>query len=120
LPTKDEHIRKALGNETFAFSLSLDSSPRIDWALISLFYSAMHYVEAYMDAMHSQHIRSHETRDQMIGKESNLKRIYNEYCDLKYFGFEARYEVSDFTASDFRDDARPCFDRLKTYISKFL
>jgi len=48
MPAKDEHLAKARGNESFALSLPLNSNSGVDWALVALFYSAMHYVEAYL------------------------------------------------------------------------
>ena len=56
-------------------SLPLDNQARIDWASIILFYAALHYVEAYLAKM-GQHLRSHTTRDLIVGKDSNLKKIY--------------------------------------------
>jgi hypothetical protein len=49
VPSKDEHIKKAEGNETFAASIQPDNQTQIDWTLVILFYAAVHYVEAYLD-----------------------------------------------------------------------
>jgi hypothetical protein len=100
MPNKDEHIEKARGNEAFAASITPDNQPRIDWKLIVVFYAAMHYVEAYLAKAMAAHLRSHTARDSYMGRDSNLKRIYSEYQDLKYFGYSARYEMCGLTRDD--------------------
>jgi hypothetical protein len=105
LPTKDEHVTKAQGNEAFAASIDLTNQARIDWKLVVLFYVAVHYVEAYL-AKTGTHLRSHTTRDSYITKEANLKRIRVSYAHLKYFGYNARYEMNGFSARDVQEAAR--------------
>ncbi len=100
MPTRDEHIQKAEGNETFAATLPSTNQTAIDWTLVVLFYAAVHYVEAYLDKRWGVHIRSHTTRDKYFGKEANLKKVFSPYSHLKYYGYNARYEVSGFTATD--------------------
>ena len=92
MPSKQEHITKAEGNATFALSLELTSQPRIDWALVALFYAALHYVEAYL-ATQTVHLRSHTARDSVVAREPILKKIFSQYQDLKFYGFTARYEM---------------------------
>jgi hypothetical protein len=105
LPTKDEHVQKAKGNEVFADSIEPTSQARIDWKLVVLFYTAVHYVEAYLSKT-GTHLRSHTTRDSWVARESNLKRIKMSYSHLKYFGYNARYEVNAFTAKDVESAAK--------------
>jgi len=119
VPAKDVHLLKAERNEGFALSLPLDWQPRIDWALIALFYSAMHYVEAYF-ANRNTHIRSHTARDNAIGRDPNLRKIFAEYQDLKFYGYNARYEPPQFTAEDVIVGALPQFNIVKAHISTLL
>ncbi len=119
MPAKDVHLLKAEGNEAFALSLPLDSQPRIDWALVALFCSAMHYVEAYF-AIRNTHVRSHTARDNAIGRDPNLKEIFAEYQDLKFYGYNARYGPPQFTAEDVTAGALPQFNLVKTHISTLL
>ncbi len=119
MPTKEEHLAKAAGNETLALSLALDNQTNIDWALTILFYSAVHYVEAYF-ALSGQHLKSHTTRDSWIGRDSALKRIFNEYQDLKFYGYNARYEVSNFKVTDVRDVAIKAHATIRAYIETFI
>lgn len=105
MPTRDEHVKKAQENEAFADSIDPTSQARIDWKLVVMFYIGLHYVEAYVAKTLGQHLRSHTTRDSYISKESNLRRVRVSYGHLKYFGYNARYEVDSFTAKDVQDAA---------------
>jgi hypothetical protein len=119
LPSKQEHVAKAEGNARFASSLSLDDPARIDWALIATFYAAMHYVEAYL-ATQGLHVRSHTTRDGYVGRDAHLKKIYSQYQDLKYYGYNARYEMNPFQSSDVTHYATPDLETIRGHIVPLL
>jgi hypothetical protein len=119
LPSKDEHINKADGIVVLATSLPLKTQAEIDWSLVMFFYAAVHYVEAYLSTK-GQHLRSHTTRDSYMGKDSTLKKIYAEYQDLKFYGYNARYEVSRFTRKDVTNEAAVSFQDIKSYLEKHL
>ena len=119
MPTKEEHLAKAKGNAAFALSLPLENQTRIDWALIVLFYAALHYVEAYLSTI-GQHLRSHTTRDNAVGRDSNLRKVYSEYQDLKYYGYNARYEVCGFKPADVTNTAATGFAAIKARIKPLL
>ena len=118
MPSTEEHIAKADGNSTLALSMKLDSQAKIDWALLILFYAAMPYVEAYLATV-DQHLRSHSARDNFVGRDPRLRKIFSEYQDLKYYGFNARYEMQKFTASDVAV-ATANFTTVKTHIAAVL
>jgi hypothetical protein len=105
LPTRDEHVAKAEGNESFAFSIKASDQPSIDWTLTALFYAAVHYVEAYLAKHLDSHLRSHLTRDKYIAREPGLRPIWGAYSFLKYYSYNARYEVAGFTGKDMQDAA---------------
>jgi len=103
LPSRDEHVQKAKGNETFAASIRPENQTSIDWTLVVLFYAAVHYVEAYLAKHLAMHVRSHTTRDRYVGRESNLKKVFSAYGHLKFYGYNARYELDGFTVKDIQD-----------------
>jgi hypothetical protein len=80
---------------------------------------ALHYIEAYF-AKSSLHVRSHDTRDNAVARDSNLRKIFNEYKDLKYYGYVARYEPYKFKPEDMTSSAVPQFEILSSHISKLL
>ena len=84
-----------------------------------LFYAAMHYVEAYL-AKSSVHLRSHTTRDNAISRDGALRKIFREYSDLKYFGYNARYEVSGFKANDVTNVALKHYSTIKNHLTPLL
>jgi hypothetical protein len=119
MPSFQEHLKKADGNAAFARSLSLTKQANIDWALIALFYAALHYVEAYL-AKQTIHLRSHETRDKTVARDAQLKKTYKQYAHLKYFGFNARYEVFGFAAKNVNDEALADFEAARKNILEAL
>ena len=68
-----------------------------------LFYAAVHYVEAYLAIKMNVHLRSHTTRDTYVGRLADLKKIFSAYQHLKFYGYNARYEVCGFTPQDTQD-----------------
>lgn len=119
MPSKDQHVAKADGSAALALSLVLDNQSRIDWALVILFYAAMHYVEAYL-AKSGVHLRSHTTRDNAMSRDSSLRKIFKEYSDLKYFGYNARYEISGFKPTDVTNTAAKHYAAIKTHLTPLL
>ncbi len=119
MPTKEEHLEKAIGNEALGLSMPLDTQTSIDWALVMLFYAAVHYVEAYL-ALSALHLRSHTTRDSYVGRDSKLKKIFQEYQDLKFYGYNARYEVLGFSASDVKNVAAKAVASVRTHIERLI
>lgn len=118
MPTRLQHVTKAEGNASFALSLPLKNQPQVDWALIALFYAAMHYVEAYLAP--NTHLKSHESRDKYIIRDSHLRGIFKEYAHLKYFGYGARYEVYGFKDTHFKNEAIKDYETVKAHIAKKL
>lgn len=59
-------------------------APRIDWALIALFYGGMHDGEAYL-ARTNVPLRSHAARDYVVNREAVLKCALREYQDSTIF-----------------------------------
>lgn len=110
---------KADGNASLALSLKLDNQSGIDWALTMLFYAAMHYVEAYL-ARTNVHLRSHTTRDNAMSRDSSLRKVFREYADLKYFGYNARYEVAGFKAGDVTNVAAKHYATIKAALIPLL
>ena len=84
-----------------------------------LFYAAMHYVEAYL-AQSNIHSRSHASRDNALSRDSALRKIFKEYSDLKFFGYNARYEVFGFKASDVTDKAAKHYATIKNHLAPLL
>ena len=72
MPSKAEHISKAEHNENFATTLNSDGSypDYRDWVVTAYFYSAVHYVEAYLATL-GKHSPDHRIRDADIGSDAS-------------------------------------------------
>lgn len=122
MATKEQHVDKAHRNATFAKALTLDTQTSIEWAFISLFYSAMHYVEAYLAKKSVAPILhdSHAKREKLIASTSELRSLYREYMDLKRFSMDARYFCVSMKESDFKGDALAAHNVIETKIKAVL
>ena len=98
VPSKDEHLNRATDNETLARSLDLDKPVCVDWAITILFYSALHYIDAYL-AGKLQHPPDHTARDSQVSSNASLADIYRDYRFLKDKSEEARYNIANFHKS---------------------
>jgi hypothetical protein len=118
MATQQEHVAKADNNAAFAKSLDLKSQVNVDWALTALFYSGMHYVEAYLakiQALPHTH-DTHGKRDKFFVFDAKLKKVSHEYFDLKNFGLKARYDCRAIKASEVTKEAIPALETIKKHI----
>jgi hypothetical protein len=60
-----------------------------DWEVVTLFYSALHYVDCYLDRAQSIHPIDHSDRKDYI--MSLLSIIENDYRLLRHLSEDARY-----------------------------
>jgi hypothetical protein len=99
LPNKPQHLKKAATNESLALSLNLAVPGAPDWAITMLFYTAVHYVEAFFSKT-GQHLKRHKLRVSAIQANAQLRPIYKDYRELQTYSETARYQAVFFTATD--------------------
>ena len=80
-----------------------------------LFYSGLHWIDAYL-AGKNFHPRTHEIRDDEIENNGALADIFNDYRRLKDLSRAARYEIPNF-AEDKLTVAREKLTRIKRHIT---
>ena len=119
MPRKTEHVKKAQHDEQFVSSLDPQTTPYLDWMITGMFYSALHYVEAYFATL-SAYSADHRTRDSAIRRNQDIRAIYNDYSELKNFSINARYYLHHFTPADVTQNLQQHFDHLKAHILPFL
>ncbi|MEA3421361.1 MAG: hypothetical protein U9Q97_06770 [Acidobacteriota bacterium] len=95
MPSLEKHIKQAEKNERFFNDFDLKNTQFLDWAITALFYSALHYVDAYL-AIRSQHPSNHKKRGWWLNREQNLRHIYYDYAELKNRSEDARYKILQF------------------------
>ena len=102
MPTQPEHLYKAKNNKSYADKMSRDTPTSAGWVLTVLFYSALHYIEAY-NAKFGHHCYNHTDRNKDIGKNPVLKPIYKNYLELYTFGWNARYKPCGYGEKQIRE-----------------
>jgi hypothetical protein len=117
MPSKQDHISKAEHNEQFASTINGQLTGYWDWVVTGYFYSALHYVEAYLATKDPPvHSSDHRARDDEIGRDLVLSQIYDEYSDLKNDSTNARYTVQPFSPITIANYVIPNHTRVKTYL----
>ena len=119
MPSKSEHLSKAQHNEVFASTLNQDpnyASYR-DWAVTGYFYSAIHYIEAYLASkVPAVHSPDHRARDAVVGSDSVLLPIYDQYRELKDDSTNARYNMTMPTPITVANYVQPNHATLKSHL----
>jgi hypothetical protein len=114
LPDRNQHLTRAKENEEFARTLDLSQTLQVDWAVTMLFYSALHYVDAFLAGKH-KHPRDHEARDSEVENNGSLTDIYRDYRTLKDKSEAARYDISNLHREQF-PPIEQRFRNIKTHI----
>jgi hypothetical protein len=119
VPTKEEHRAKAAHNEKFVASLG---DPFWDWAVTGTFYTAVHYVMAYL-ATKGVHPVLHQVRNSHIYRDPVLSQIYVDYRELQDNSEDARYmeriPVTAFSKGDV-DKLTVKLEKIKTIIFTYI
>ncbi len=118
MPNKKSHLSQAEHNKKFINALKLIDTDYTDCAVTSLFYSALHLVEAYFAGKYDKHHTLHMNRDSSVS--ICLPHCYDDYQLLKLVSEEARYKGMKFTAKDFSDRIIPSFENIEKNIYSHL
>jgi len=100
MPAEGRHVAQAEHNEEL-FGLLGQSSPAfIDWQITALFYSVLHYVEAYLATLGAvgTHLESHQQRSRYVARDAFLRPYFIDYQELKDRSEDARYRLIRFEA----------------------
>ena len=118
MSTMPEHCAKAENNEFLADQLD---NPFWDWAVTAVFYTAVHYVEAYFASrVPARHLPNHTIRDNYIHHDRTLNVIHDDYRQLYDESRSARYDAGmTFTQADV-GIAKGCLERIKKVVLPLL
>ncbi len=124
MPSEAQHIVKAEHNERFFIAISegLQSSygQYHDWVVTVMFYSALHYIDAYLARVWGIHPETHGSRIRSVQRISQLRPVLNYYTALSFGSIEARYHPKRFTEDTFRDFRENNFMPLRRYMRDLL
>lgn len=87
---EDDHRLKALRNEEFAASLDRSDPTKENWAVVAIFYSALHYVQAYF-SRYNVECPGHKERRKEINDDDRIKTVFESYQYLYVLSQNARY-----------------------------
>ena len=118
MPSSSEHLDKARNNKRFADCIKSSSPTFIGWAITALFYSALHYVEAY-NARYDAHFREHSELSRDIADSPVLQSIYDDYRDLSNFSWNARYNAINYHEAEL-NEAKECHEAVEKHLRKLL
>lgn len=110
-----KHLSKADHNEKFFQSLDIDKTNFRDWIVVGIFYSVVHYYEAYF-ALYKKHSTSHEISDDWISNDNNISDTYYDYRELKQERWEASYRAKIFSSNYIKHSILPKFSNIKMKI----
>lgn len=119
MPRLQEHLDKAKHNENYYQSFNLDNTPYLDWVVNGIFYSAVHYVDAYFATIRF-HPRDHQRRIDRILQDNNLGRNFyiNYYRPLDQHSRSGRYNMKVFTSIEVRQDIIPLLSGVKQHLQQ--
>lgn len=104
LSNEFQHISQAQHNELFLSSIE-KTPDYLDWKFIVLFYSALHYGDAFLAKKYRKHCKTHTDRKNTYS-QINRKDLFLAYKNLEDFSRTARYYpegISALTETDFQD-----------------
>jgi len=116
MPAKEQHIECATFNESFAHKVHALGPEYLGWAIVALFYSALHLVNAYIVLALNKHPRSHKKRSTLMSANPILKQVYIDYSDLRACCDNSRYDAVKLTQTDF-DDSIQSLARIKDILN---
>lgn len=99
------HLLKAKRNKKILSKYLMqiiDKCP--DWVAVVAFYTALHFVEAFLKRNHGINFKRHEERHTFMSE--HVREIYPAYYRLYDLGFKARYKsIKDAPNFDDADSA---------------
>jgi len=119
------HISKAKRNERFYKKHDLDKSTFNEWAVVALFYSSLHYIDAVLslDANLSDELRdppNHPKRNQAVSNCVSLLPISREYLELYDRSRDARYSQTSFRDGVLNNIKANLFEPIQKHARKHL
>jgi len=118
MPQSADHLYKARNNASFAAELDPNCDTKTGWALVALFYSALHYVES-LCAEAGVHHEDHGEITDHIFSTPDLRPISRDYRELSTLGWNARYKPVRYGAKEL-EDAKHSHEAIKTRIERLL
>ena len=118
MPQPAEHIAQAEKNERLYENLI--GTEFNDWATVSLFYAALHYVDAYFVQRVGVSPSNHSARNRLVSMTTELVDIETHYRELYARSLDARYEIIAMPEDEIRKAKSERFDPIRTHVRTLL
>lgn len=119
IATKRQHLAKAHNNRQLSTEIETKIGGYREWQIITVFYAAVHQVQAYLRAKTTDYPQTHGDRDKLIAKIPDLRPIYGPYKDLKHLSVQCRY-TCQLVKQTHVDQARQQYETIQTHIETLL
>ncbi len=125
MPTAEEHLQKYFHDrDCYAHGFPGGKWDFSDWKVVTLFYAALHLVEAVLADACELHGKNHQDREQLMRDHADLfsndsRRTYNKLRSLSH---KARYESVSVSAAEVgiaQDNLENLALTYRPYIEKF-
>lgn len=116
MPEFQRHLSKAQENENLADTMATLPNRPTDWEVTMLFYSALHYVDAFL-ATRDLHPENHRERSNLLAESTNFARAYRT---LFRRSMNARYHLYRFRPREVNRIRNGPFRRVKEGILALL
>lgn len=114
-----DHVNQAKFNEQLV--VFLDGTAYPDWRATAVFYTAVHYVQAYFISLTPpRRFDRHKDRDTAIENDKHICAIWNNYRSLKDWSRRTRYDGVKPDPKIFKDDIFPSLAAIKKHLRAFL
>ena len=95
--TPEQFLSKAQKNSRFTRELQVSNIQSPEWVVVGAFYSAIHYVNAYLAKINPKFVpHDHKNRKFFVTTVKELKPISRSYLRLSDKAREARYTMVSF------------------------
>ncbi len=95
--TQEQFLSKAQKNSRFTRKLQASDIHSPEWVVVGAFYSAVHYVNAYLAKTSPRFVpKNHIERNFYVNSVKELKPISRSYPRLSAYAYEARYTIVSF------------------------
>ena len=119
MPSRQEHLDKWRHNE--GLSRQLDLGPYQDWSVTTMFYAALHLVEAYFASQTPPvQTHSHVSRNKIVQSDANLAPVWQDYLELYDRSRDARYDCLPFSAAVVSAIRQQTFEPFKRHLRGIL
>jgi hypothetical protein len=119
----EKYLEQAAHNSGFAQRIRNEVPDFMDWSATCLFYSAVHYVNAYLVKNEVPIPRRHRGvdaknpgRTNIVQTDPDLSQIYADYRHLDDESRDARYELKRISVADYDSFLLPRLAKIRDFI----